>query len=376
MLFPLTAAVLFTLATLLPAALVGLVLWLLRCRTRTFWRRVAWAHAGLFVLHLFVGFPVALGWFGSRMVGTRHDERGYDGPRLDASGALLRQDRASLRREREAGRPEVAAEIAAAARARAVHVTSADGTELRLFRLEALREPPAAVAVLVHGLFRSALELEAPAALYRELGCECWLVELRNHGGSGRAPFTGGLRESDDVVAAVQHVRSVPGRAQTPVVLSGVSLGTVAVALALPRLDGIAAVVLDSPIDDLHAAAHRMLAFDRDGDRRRFFHLHEPWRSTVLAALGAWSGFVVADVVPSDVLATLPHDLSVLVVGAEHDDRAPPATVEALFARLPMPAERRELWLVPGAAHGDACSHDPAGYRARLERLLARRRGS
>jgi alpha-beta hydrolase superfamily lysophospholipase len=225
--------------------------------------------------------------------------------------------------------------------------------------------------VLVHGLFRSAMELERVAAMLRDLGCECWLLELRNHGGSSRAPFTGGLHESDDVVAAVQYVRAQPGRSQTPLVLYGVSLGTVAVSLALPRLDGIAAVVLDSPIDDLYAAAVRMLTFDREGDRRSRFYLYEPWRSTTIRALGWWSGFRVQDVVPSDVLATLPHDLPMLVVGAGQDDRAPPASVEALFARLPMPAHLRELWLVPDAHHGDVCHHSPEQYQLHLQRLLA-----
>lgn len=373
--FPLLAAALFTLATLLPLALVSLVLLLLRRPQRTFWRRVWWVHAGLFVLHLFVTFPLVLGFLGSRaVIGTRHDERAYAGPRLDADGTLLIQDRASLRAERDGTSPPPSAELAAAAAARAHTIPSRDGVQLRAFRVESRSEPPVAVVVLVHGLFRSAMELEPVAAMLRDLGCECWLLELRNHGGSSRAPFTGGLRESDDVAAAVRYVRSRPARAHAPLVLYGVSLGTCAVALALPHIDDVAAVVLDSPIDDLHAAAERMLTFERDGDGRSFFYQRQPWRSTTIAALGWWSGFRVADVSPSEVLATLPHDLPMLVVAAGQDDRAPPDTVAALFDRLPMPPALRELWLVPDAHHGDVCHHAPAAYRAHLERLLARLR--
>lgn len=373
MIFPLGAAAVFTLVTLLPIALFGLVRLLLRRRQWPFWRRVLWVHAGLFVLHLFVVFPAVLGYFGSRVLGTRHDERAYAGPRLDAAGELLVQDRATLRAEAADGLPVGPAVVAAAA-ARARTIPSTDGVTLRAFRLESRRQPPLATAVLVHGLFRSAMELEPVAGMLRDLGCECWLLELRNHGGSSRAPFTGGLRESDDVVAAVRYVRSQPGRSETPVLLYGVSLGTVAVSLALPRLDGIGAVVLDSPIDDLHAAATRMLTFDRANDRRSRFYLYEPWRSAVIASLGAWSGFAVADVVPSDVLATLPHDLPMLVVGAGQDDRAPPESVEALFSRLPMPADVRRLWLVPDAHHGDVCHHAPDDYRQHLQWLLERLR--
>src|SRR5690606_17834560 len=113
-------------------------------------------------------------------------------------------------------------------------------------------------------------------------------VEPRNFGGSSRAPFTAGVREGDDVVAAVRHVRAQPGRADTPLVLFGVSFGTVAVSLALPRLADVAGVALDAPIDDMGGAAHRLLALI--GERRPQFRIDEPWQSLVLRSLEAWSG--------------------------------------------------------------------------------------
>lgn len=373
MIFPCVAALVFTLATLLPVCVVSVVLLLLKRPQRRFWRISLWLHAALFLLHLVVTFPLALGLMGSRGLGTRHDERAYEGPRLGADGKLLVQNRASLAREAKDG-PAVGPEILAAARARARTIASSQGVVLRAFRIEPIKEPPVAAAVLVHGLFRGAMELEAVAAMLREQGCECWLLELRNHGGSSRAPFTGGLHESDDVVAAVEYVRAQQGRAETPVVLFGVSLGTAAVSLALPRLQRIAGVVLDAPIDDLHSAAHRMLSFQRGGDRRSWFAMVEPWRSLVLAALGAWSGFQVTDVAPGEVLANLPHDLPVLLIGAGEDDRVPPATVEQLFARLPMPDDKKELWIEAGARHGEVFVKSPAAYAEALARLLGRLR--
>ena len=164
--------------------------------------------------------------------------------------------------------------------------------------------------------------------------------------------------------------RRQPGRAQLPVLLYGVSLGTIATTLALPHIDGVAGVALDSPIDDLLAAAHRMLSFRREGDRRSWFALYEPWRSLVIAALGWWSGFRVAEVSPGEVLATLPHDLPVLLIGGAHDDRAPPATVRRLFERLPEPPERRLLWLDDDGGHGDLAELKPAEYREHLRWLL------
>lgn len=370
MIFPLLSALALTLATLLLVGVVGLAMLAIRKPQRRYWRAALWLHAGLFVLHLFVTFPAVLGGYISRgFVGTRTDERTYQGPRVGADGALLVQSWASLKAERLAGKPAVDAAIVDAARARQRTIPSSDGVTLRAFRLEAKREPPVATAILVHGLFRSAMEVEPVAALLHEQGCECWLVEPRNFGGSSKAAFTIGQRESDDVVAAVQFVRTQPGRAQTPLVLFGVSLGTVAVSLALPRLDRIGGVVLDAPIDDVSMAADRLLGVI--AQRAPLFAIDQPWRSLVLRSLELWSDIDLTSICPVEVLATLPHDLPVLVVGAGIDDRAPPATVEQLFARLPMPSTSKRLWMVTGSAHGHVFLDEPAGYAERLRWLLA-----
>lgn len=376
MIFPLIAATLFTLLTvvlMLPIAVVRL----LRRRPQLgFWRKVLWVHLGLFVLHLFVTFPLLLGLFGSRGLGTRPQELDYAGPRLDANGHMLVQSWASLAEEKSAGKPTVDAAIVAAAHSRERRIQSSGGVTLRAFCLEAPQEPPVATVVLVHGLFRSGMELEPVASMWHELGCECWLLELRNHGGSSRAPFTAGLRESDDVVNTVEFVRKQAGREHTPVILWGVSLGTLAVSMALPRIDGLAGVVLDAPMDDLTAAAHRMLSFDRGADRRSWLHLSEPWRSLVILSLEQWSEFRARDVSPGEVLANLPQDLPVLLVGEGIDDRAPPDTVERLFARLPMPTDRKQLWMVMQAKHGQAFAAEPDAYAEHLGWLLTHLRRS
>lgn len=373
MIFPLVSALVFTLATLLLVVPLALVQALRKRPQGPLWRRALWLHAGLFLVHLFVTFPVLLGFLGSRVfIRTRPPDQPYAGPRLDADGALLVQDTASLKEEAAKG-VSVPPAVLAAAAARAHHVPSTDGVTLRVFRLESREPRPRAIAVLVHGLFRCGVELEPVAGMLRDLGCECWLVELRNHGGSTRAPFTGGLHESDDVLAAVAYARA-HAAAPAPLLLYGVSLGTVAISLALPRIDGVAGVVLDSPIDDLDAAARRMLDFHRADDRRTWFRVFEPLRSMVILSLGAWSGFRLDAVAPTDVLATLPVDLPMLVIGGGNDDRAPPATVQRLFDRLPMPPERRELWIEPEGGHGDLAVHQPEHYRECLTRLLERLR--
>lgn len=375
MTFPLLAAAALLAPTLGVAVLVGLVLLALRRPQRRWWRFVLWAHLALLPVHLFGTFPLALGWVGAHLVGTRPQERAYAGPRLGADGRIAVQTWKGLAAEQQGEAAPPPADVLAAAAARARRIPSTDGVELRAFRVEAAVEPPRAVVLLVHGLFRSAMELEPIAQLFRDEGCECWLVEPRNFGGSTRnAPFTAGVRESDDVVAAAAFVRAQPGRAATPLVLFGVSMGTAAVSLALPRIDGVAGFVLDAPIEDVPEAARRMLGFDREGDVRSSFRIDEPWASLVVRALGWWSGEDLLAACPSDALATLPHDIPCLVVAAGIDDRAPVATVQRLFSRLPMHAENRQLWIAADARHGRVFLEQPEAYRERLRWLLGRLR--
>ncbi|MFN3243982.1 MAG: alpha/beta hydrolase [Planctomycetota bacterium] len=374
MTFPLLAALVLTLPTVALALVVGLVLWLLRKPQRRYWRFVGWLHLALFPLYLFVVFPAALGYVGSRVIGTRGDERSYRGPRVLGNGELQLQSKRTLRQESAAGGPEFPDDVLAAVEQRRHSVPTRDGVVIRAYRIEPIEAEPAFVAVLVHGMFRSSMELEPVARMLRRRGGECWLMDQCNHGGSSRAPFTGGLRESDDVVAVVDYVRGQPGLADKPLVMFGVSLGTIAVTLALPRIDDVAGVVLDAPIDDLTAAAHRMMTFDRPGDRRSSFYMIEPWRSLILTALGMWSGFSTSDVRPIEVVATLPHDLPVLVIGEGLDDRAPPRTVENVYNRMPQHKGVKVLWQVQNVGHGKAFLEQPAAYDEALGRLLDRLR--
>ena len=371
MIFPLVATAVLLLATLIPAALFALVRLALRKPQRRYWRSVLWLHLGLLPLHLFVTFPVFIGWVGSRVVGTRPQERAYQGPRLTADGELLIQTWDSLTQEQQ-GALAVDPALAAAAAARQVTIESTDGVTLRSFRIAPRREPPRAVVVMVHGLFRSAMELEPPAAMFHRLGCEVWTLELRNHGGSSRAPFTAGLRESDDVVAAAAKVRGQPGRARTPLILFGVSLGTAAVSLAAVRVPDLGGLVLDAPMADLRAAAHRMLGIERTGKRANLIRLVEPWQTLVLTSLQQWSHFDVDQVRPAQVLQSLPPTLPVLVIAAGDDDRMPVEVVRKLYDDLPMAEGVKTWWLQPGAHHGKVWEMAPAEYQQHLEGLLGR----
>jgi pimeloyl-ACP methyl ester carboxylesterase len=342
------------------AVLVILRLVLFRKRpgkTRAWYWRVLQNLAVALPLTLLL-LPVALGFAGSRLVHTRRDEASYQGPRFAADGTWVLQSRESLAKEPQV--PEAR---------HAVSLETADGLELRAFLVPAKAGPPTARVVMVHGLFRGALELEPVASMFRDLGAEVLMLELRNHGGSARAPASYGLRESEDVLAASRFMQQRPsGDPAPPLVLFGVSLGTAAVALAAPRVEGLKGLVLDSPMTDLRGVARRVLAIGTG--------MPGSLASTVLWCIEAWSGFSMDEVDLRHELPKLSPDVQVLVIGAGQDRRCPPAVVREVFDSVKGPEDHKELWILETARHGRVWEQDGPGYRQRLARLLARIRGS
>jgi hypothetical protein len=108
-------AAVFTLATFLVALLWRLGLSVFRRPAPRYWRHTLAWHAGLIVLHLFVTVPLLLGFLIPRGVGTRPDERWYEGPILAADGTWEHQSRESLAKDHPAGsEPEPATDPAKA----------------------------------------------------------------------------------------------------------------------------------------------------------------------------------------------------------------------------------------------------------------------
>jgi alpha-beta hydrolase superfamily lysophospholipase len=303
--------------------------------------------------------PVLLGMlFPTRLIGTRPDERGYLGPKLDAAGAWVQQSRESLaadRRERvrDPGAPEPEPRFA-------VDVTSADGVRIRTYRVPARGEARFR-AVCTHGLFRCALEIEPVGAMFRDLGAEVWLVEMRNHGGSGRATFGFGLREAGDVSVVLGE--ALAADPSLPVIAFGVSLGSVATAFAVEGVEGLPpaakqrlrGVVLDSPIAELGRVARERL------------ETFLPWPAPglFLGTMQWQAGIDLERVKPGDALAAFPDDLPVLVIAGSDDHWVGTEILRRFASRAPRPAEGSP-WIAGGIGHGRVWMEAAESYRDRL----------
>jgi uncharacterized protein len=218
-----------------------------------------------------------------------------------------------------------------------------DGLQLRawLFPGEAHK----AAFVFVHGLGDSLESFAGSARRLHERGHTVLLLDLRGHGGSeGRFTTLGGF-ERDDVRAALAFLRE-SGTATGGFVLSGVSMGAVAVLRAATGRDDVRAVVAEAPFDSFRSTARH--------HGRLFFHIPD-WLPLIpfTVAVAEWrAGFDADDVDAVAAAGAVRAPLLAIADGA--DPRMPEAVVRRVFNAHPGP---KQLWVVPGAGHAGASLH-------------------
>jgi pimeloyl-ACP methyl ester carboxylesterase len=211
-------------------------------------------------------------------------------------------------------------------------------------------DPSKPVIVFVHGLNRSRMEHLERAAESHKRGYGVLLFDLRNHGESGRAYTTLGVRESRDVCAAREFLRKeAGGRAQ---VLWGVSLGASTSLLAERRCQGSAAIVSDSSFLSFSETIKHHF--------RLVFRLPSfPIANMIIWLTGWRMGFETQDGDVEAAVAAL-HDVPILFIAGGKDERMPPELAQRLASRATSPA--KQLLVVPGAGHGQAFSRDRDRY--------------
>src|SRR4029450_11173408 len=120
--------------------------------------------------------------------------------------------------------------------------STADGMELEAWWIA--RPVPRGVVVLFHGYGATKSDQLPEAKAFHALGFSTFLVDHRGHGGSAGDWTAIGYHEAADVVAAGGYVRR-PFRPASPLILSGQSMGAVAVvrAVAVAPVNPLAVIV-------------------------------------------------------------------------------------------------------------------------------------
>jgi len=223
-----------------------------------------------------------------------------------------------------------------------VEFHSSDGTRLVGWYIPAAPKPRG-VVVLCHGVDSDRTAMLWKAEILHKAGFASLLFDFRGRGESAPSLCTIGYREVDDMLAAIDFVRSRPDAATLPLGVLGESQGAAVALMGTARSLDVRAVVAESPFARLdHAVANH-------------FAKVLGWCSPVVAWPTQKMGELLirkrcCDVSPADEIKRIaPRPILLIQDG---DDRlCPPAeTAELLSAAGP----NASLWTVPGADHVQA----------------------
>jgi pimeloyl-ACP methyl ester carboxylesterase len=244
-----------------------------------------------------------------------------------------------------------------------VALRSGDGVELKGWWVPAPQAKGS--VVLVHGLNRSRIEMVKKTVFLAREGWNSMLFDLRNHGESGGASTTLGVKEKEDVKTAVALARQkAPG---LPVVVWGVSLGGATATFAAAADPALAGLVCDSSYRSLRDTVRHHVVLARGF--RWWTRLIPQWPAADIVTywMGRRGGFDPDDV---DVVAAA-HKLSgrpALFV-CNSDDRRMPK--EIAFELKDAAGARARVLVVPGTSHGGAYRDATSAYEHAVSELLS-----
>lgn len=238
---------------------------------------------------------------------------------------------------------------------------STDGTELSGWWVPTA-EPKGSV-VFVHGLNRSRIEMVRRLPFVHGAGWNAFLIDLRHHGASGGTATTFGVKEKEDVKAAVRLARE---RSPGPVVVWGVSLGGASVVLAAAEDPEVRGVICDSSYRSLEDTVNHHLQLFRGW--RWWLRVVPRWPVADLAIfwMGRRGDFDPGHADVEKAARQLAGRPALFVANSE-DRRMPKEIAFDLKAAVGPGAE---VLVVPGRSHGGAWRDGEAAYAAAATTVL------
>ncbi len=209
-----------------------------------------------------------------------------------------------------------------------------------------------ATVLLTHGSGADRAQVAPQAAALAGHGFGVLLFDWPGHGESGGVPAYGEA-EREALRAAVEWLahREKAGR----IGAFGTSLGAWVVAQVAPFDPRVEAVAVEGLPTDLVAQTRH--------EYRRWGPLTQWPALLALRETGIWGGPRPAETLPR--LSPRP----LLIVHGSDDASVPPSMAEELFQAA---REPKELWIVPGAGHGNAWDVARPEYEGRLAAFFTR----
>ena len=218
---------------------------------------------------------------------------------------------------------------------------------------------PAPTVVLCHGIWTGRRECLPLALRFREAGYNVLCFDFRAHGLSDGRFTSVGHHETNDVLGAVDYLKSRPEVDSSRIGVVGFSMGAAASIQAAARSQDIAAIVADSAYADfLDAARYSFRLVTRVP--------HFPMAPVAMR----WAKWIVnvdaARMRPVDAIGRI-APRPVLIAHGELDEIVPVRHAMTLFQAADEP---KELWIAPGAHHVGARDTDTDSYFTRVEQFF------
>ena len=209
--------------------------------------------------------------------------------------------------------------------------------------------------LLLPGIRANRLSMVDRARFLRRAGYSVLLIDFQATGETNGDHITFGWKESHDVLAAVNFVHDVAP--SDDVAIIGSSLGGVAALLATPPLK-VDALVLEAVYPTIEIATRNRM----ENYLGAFGRMLTP---LLLGQLQLRLGVSASQLRPVDHIADV--ECPVLIMSGEKDRNTRPADTQILFERA---RSRKQLWLVPKAAHVDLHRAAREEYETRVLAFL------
>lgn len=210
--------------------------------------------------------------------------------------------------------------------------------------------PGAPAIILTHGTPGNRVDMLSRAAFLHQHGYNILLFDFQSYGRSQGAFSTLGMVESEDILAAIAFLHSLPETMNSKIGVLGLSMGATAGVLAASRSQDIVALVAEScPVDATRVLSDVPDEASREADQELVEEVY---------------GVDITQARPIDDVSKLAGRTAVFFINGDADTITPLPGMQALYEAA---GEPKQDWVVPGANHAQAFTVDPADYMERVD---------
>jgi len=214
----------------------------------------------------------------------------------------------------------------------------------------ALRAPHAPVIILTHGTPGNRVDMIPRASFLFDHGYNVLLFDFQSYGESQGAFSTLGMVESEDILASITYLRSLPDTDDSKIGVLGLSMGATAAVLAASQTSEILALVAEScPVDATRVPSDVPDDQVRVADKELVEDVY---------------GVDITQARPIDVVNRLAGRTATFFINGDNDGETPLAGMYQLYNTA---GEPKQYWVVPGAGHAQSFAMSPDDYASRVD---------